>query len=504
MHVLIRFSGEVTTKAKRTRARFTQRLARNIEDTLRSEGIESELKREWSRFFVEIPDADRSAALAALQRVFGIQSFSKVERRLGGRLEEVVRAGEELFKERVRGKRFAVRARCGGDRSKLSFGSKAIEIELGSALLPYAHQVDLDNPEVTAHVEVRDGRAYFFTEQLPGPGGLPLGTEGRAVALVSGGFDSAVAAWLMLKRGVALDYVFCNLGGAAHLQGVLRVLKIISDRWSYGDRPTLHVLDFQPLVKELQSKTKARYWQVLLKRLMVRAAERVARESRGRGIVTGEALGQVSSQTLPNLDVISQVTRMSLLRPLLGFDKEEIIARARRIGTYELSAAVDEYCALVPSRPATRASLQDVLVQEAQFDLDVLERIITERDVHDLRALDPETFLEPEFELEEIPEDATVIDVRTRSAYDSWHYPGAIHLEFFKALDEFEKLDRDKTYVVCCEVGLKSAHLAERMRWAGYRAYNFKGGMKNLVQYALERDLVPLEEMPSYALALEG
>lgn len=494
MLILIRLSGEISTKARQTRARFTERLAHNIADALA--GSSFELKRDWDRLYVETPSPDAAETLA---RVFGVQSLSVVERRPGTHLEEIVQVGEELFRSRVQGKRLAVRVRRAGHRVQVSFGSQEVARALGAALLPYALKVDLDNPEVTVHVEVRDGQAYFFTDQIPGPGGLPLGIEGRAVALISGGFDSAVAAWLLLKRGVALDYVFCNLGGRAHQQGVLRVLKVLADRWSYGDQPRLHAIDFQQLVSEMQAKTQARYWQVLLKRFMYRAAERVAHEVEGLGIVTGEAIGQVSSQTLQNLYVISQATKLPLLRPLLGFNKEEIIAQTRQIGTYEISSAVAEYCAIVPRHPATRASLERVLSEEEKLDLAILEQAMAERRVFSLRDLDPEELASPEMDIAEIPEGAVVIDLRSPAAYRTWHYPGAIYMDFVKALRDYATLDRAGTYVLYCELGLKSAHLAERMRQAGFHAFNFKGGMRNLLRYAVDRDLVPPEILPASA-----
>lgn len=494
MLILIRLSGEISTKARQTRARFTQRLAQNIQDALA--GSSFELKRDWDRLYVETPSPD---AAETLPRIFGIQSLSAVERRPGTHLEEIVHAGEELFRSRVHGKRFAVRVRRAGHRVTGSFSSQDVARALGAALLAYAHKVDLDGPEVTVHVEIRDGQAYFFTDQISGPGGLPLGIEGRAVALISGGFDSAVASWFMLRRGVALDYVFCNLGGSAHQQGVLRVLKVLADRWSYGDQPRLHAIDFQPLVREMQAKAQPRYWQVLLKRLMYRAANQVAQEIEGLGIVTGEAIGQVSSQTLQNLYVISQAAKLPVLRPLVGFNKEEILAQTRRIGTYEISAAVAEYCAIVPRHPATRASLEKVLSEEEKLDLSVLEWAIAERRVFSLRDLDPEELASPEMEIEEIPEGAVVIDLRSAASYRTWHYPGAIYMDFFKALRDYATLDRDDTYVLYCELGLKSAHLAERMRQAGFRAFSFKSGMKELMRYAVERDLVSPEILPTSA-----
>jgi thiamine biosynthesis protein ThiI len=386
-----------------------------------------------------------------------------------------------------------VRAKPVGDRASIRLGSREVERALGAALLPFSAGVNLDAPEVTAFVELTRDEAFFFPERVAAPGGLPLGVEGRAVALVSGGFDSAVAAWMMLKRGVALDYVFCNLGGATHQLGVLRVMKVIADRWSYGTRPRLHAVDFQPLAEALQAHTHPRYWQVLLKRMMVRAAEAVARAPRGGrpagAIVTGEALGQVSSQTLTNLAVISQATSFPILRPLVGLNKDEILPIAKRIGTHDLSAVVGEYCALVPMRPATEAHLDVVLAEEARLDAGALERAVAARRVFDLRSVDPESEGQPGLEVDTVADDATLIDLRSRAAFAGWHWPGAVRLDFAEAIAAVPSLPADRRYLVCCEFGLKSADLAERMRKAGLDAAHLRGGLRRLIALARERGI---------------
>jgi thiamine biosynthesis protein ThiI len=252
----------------------------------------------------------------------------------------------------VHGKRFAVRPPYGNH----PFGSRDVEVQLGAALLPDG--VDLTSPEVTVHIEVRQDQAYLFSERTEGVGGLPVGVEGRALALLSGGYDSAVASWLMLKRGVALDYVFCNLGGDAYERAVLQVAKVMADEWSFGTRPRLHVVDFGKPLDALRAGCRASYWQVVLKRLMYRAAERIALDTGAEALITGEAVGQVSSQTLTNLRAIEAAATLPVLRPLLGFDKGEIIERARAIGTASLSEQVREYCAISPGRPVTAASIR--------------------------------------------------------------------------------------------------------------------------------------------------
>lgn len=498
MRILIRFSGEITVKKRRTRARFLERLAMNVQDALQTTEMPFTFLDEGNRFLV---DSDSPRALALLSCVFGVQSLSIVERRPFKTLDDILKAGTELYSSAVAGKRFAVRARRLIQGRHLPFSSLDIERELGAALRPYAAGVDLESPEITIFVEVRAHEADFFTEKFAGPGGLPLGTAGRSIALLSGGFDSAVASWLMLKRGVALDYLFCRLGGSLHEHGALQVAKVLADRWSYGSFPKLYSVNFEPIVAHIQQRVRPCYWQVILKRFMYRAAERFARRFHLLGIVTGESIGQVSSQTLQNLVVISQVTALPLWRPLIGLNKDEIIALARRIGTYEYSAAVAEYCAILPKRPVTAASLSDVLAEEEKLDMELLNRALEEMRVYDLRRVVLSELELPAIEIEEIPDGAVVIDLRSPQSYQAWHYPGAIFKDFLTALKEYPAWDRTKVYVLYCELGLKSAHLAEQMRQAGFQAFHFKGGWSKLVQYALERGLIPPEILPSSAWA---
>ncbi len=479
--VLVRLSGEVSTKARQTRRVFVTRLVRNLKDALAAEGIRGAVERRYDRLFVRL---ERPEQAAALSRVFGVQSLSVVERRPAETLAQVVEAGYALFAEAVAERRFAVRARVVGDRRKRRFRAREVEVALGERLRERALRVDLDDPEVTARVEIYQGRAYFFSERSRGPGGLPLGTEIRALALVSGGFDSPVAAWQLLRRGVALDYVFCNLGGATHQLGTLRVMKVIADAWSYGTRPRLYSVDFHEVANELRRATQPRYWQVVLKRLMLRAAAAVARESGALALVTGESVGQVSSQTLQNLATIDGAVAVPVLRPLVGLHKEEIIARAREIGTAPLSAVVDEYCALVPHHPATAARPAAVATEEARMDPAVLARAVAQRRVFDLRELDPEDTGMPEIEIAEVPPGALVIDLRPRAQYEGWHWPDALHLDFGHALEAWPAFAPDRDYVLTCEFGLKSAHLAEQMRKAGFRAFHLRGGTRALRRLA--------------------
>lgn len=476
--ILVRLAAELTIKSRRTRTAFIRRLVRNMRDALRTAGIEATVDPVWGRIYVR---ASSPAALMPLSRVFGISSLSIVDRVVPARLEDIVAAGTELFADRVAGRHYAVRAHRAGTHE---FSSNDIEVQLGAALRPGAAGVRLRDPEVTVSIEVRDEQAYLFSERVDGPGGLPIGVEGNAVALLSGGYDSAVSAWLLLKRGVALDYVFCNLGGDAYERAVVQVAKLLGDEWSYGTQPRLHVIDFGDVVNDLREKTRPSYWQVVLKRLMYRAASRVGAELNAQAIVTGEAVGQVSSQTLTNLRALEPAADLPVFRPLIGFDKGEIIDRARAIGTAALSEQVKEYCAIAPGKPVTAASVERVDAEDDKLDPSVLEKAIAERRIIEPRAVSASDLAASYLFTEQIPDDAVVIDCRPAAQYRTWHLRGAEQRDEWELLRDFRRLDRDRTYVLYCAHGIQTAYLAEKMQRAGYEAYSFRGGLRGVMRYA--------------------
>jgi thiamine biosynthesis protein ThiI len=178
--------------------------------------------------------------------------------------------------------------------------------------------------------------------------------------------------------------------------------------------------------------------------------------------------------------VISRATTETILRPLISSNKDQIIDTARLIGTHDLSKIVGEYCAMVPTRPATAATLEAIEAEEAKIDLSIIEAAVAARKIFKLRELDLETLGIPDLEVDRIPVGATVIDLRSKAEYQGWHWPDSLQLDFGQALKIYAKFDRSKTYVLYCEIGLKSAHLAEFMRKEGLRAFHVPGGLKTL------------------------
>ncbi len=479
--ILLRFSGELTTKARPTRRRFEQCLVRNLRDALQSLGVTPQLELTHDRYFVR---ADHPQAAATLARVFGVQSVACSETTPAERLEEVVRDGCERFSDKVAGKRFAVRARRVGGRARTPVSGGDVAVALGEVLRPASAGVDLSNPEIEVRVELHGKRAFWIEREIAGPAGLPLGTAGRAVVLLSGGFDSAVAAWHLMRRGVQLDFVFCNLGGDVHLRGALGVAHVIACQWAYGTKPRFHAIDFDDLVGEIRARVKPRLWQIVLKRQMLRCAEAIAREREAEAVVTGDAIGQVSSQTLTNLNTISGAISFPVLRPLIGANKNEIVRQAEAIGTASLSAAVDEYCAMVPSKPATAARPIEVEQAEREFSVERLAAALEGRGLFDLRALDLRAQADTTLAVDVVPDGATVLDLRSKAAFGGWHYPGALRLDFDQALVAYPSFEPGRPYLLYCEVGMKSAHLAERMRDAGFDAAHLAGGLRAAMRCA--------------------
>ena len=473
MRYLIRYS-EIGTKAVGTRRRFLRALKKNIQAALEASGITGSVETTLARGYVE---TDANNALPVLSRIFGIRAVAPVDAFSLISLDDALDRAGAYFTDAVSGKQFAVRAHRVGEHA---FTSLDIERALGARLLPHAAGVNLSEPEVTVSVEVRDDAVALFLDETPGPGGLPLTSQERVLTLLSGGFDSAVAAWEVMKRGVGTDYLFFNLGGPIHEEGVFRVAKTLYDRWQYGDAATLIVVPFGGVVEEIRKQTEPTYWNLVLKRAMLVAAARVAHARHLLGLVTGDAIGQVSSQTMPNLQALGDVG-LPVLRPLLTRDKNTIVMQARKIGTEALSAAVDEYCAIVPKHPVTKASRKTLHTEWGKVSETVLDASLNEMRTLDLASL---TLVEEsalyEVARDDVLEGATIIDVREPEAFAQWHADGARRLDVHDAMRELDVLPKEHSVLFVCEHGLLSAELAHMARGRGIDAWSFNGGSSAL------------------------
>lgn len=325
---------------------------------------------------VAIPDVARR-----LGTVFGLHSILPAYHGGSSLAELEVALAPHL--EHMPAGSFAVRCR----RSDPRFTTPSPEVErrVGAFIVSRTGwQVNLDRPDHTVHVLVDRNGMWFWMRPIPGPGGLPVGVGGRALCLLSGGIDSPVAAWMTMKRGVKVDYIHYHSGPRTDTGSVEKVEALVRQLNRFGGASRLVVVPLGDIQDEIARRCPPEYRILLYRRFMLRIAGRVARRLRARALVTGESLGQVASQTVENLSAVDPAVPLPVLRPLVALDKLEIIERARRAGTYDLSIRPQFDCCafLMPDRPATRASARRLTEAEAVLDVDdMVRRAVAARDV---------------------------------------------------------------------------------------------------------------------------
>lgn len=373
---LIRF-GEIGIKG-RNRNDFEKRLLENISHTLK--GLDAQVRRTDGRIWVRCHTPECSdEVVQRLRFVPGIVSFSPVHE-ASLTLEAMEKAAEVVLLRILekKGKRqklsFKVESRRSNKRFPLS--SPELSSRLGSFLLRRFPQlqVDVHQPEVTLWCEVRDEEAYIYSEVIAGPGGLPVGSSGRVLLLLSGGIDSPVAGWMALKRGVDLEAIHFHSFPFTSERARQKVEDLAQQLAQYAGRVHLHVVHFTEVQRAIRQHCPEELSITIMRRFMLRIAERVAQQRRALALVTGESLGQVASQTLESMHTINQVTTMPILRPLISFDKTEIMRVAKEIGTYETSILPYEDCCTIflPASPRTRPRIEEALRAEEALDVSAL------------------------------------------------------------------------------------------------------------------------------------
>jgi len=464
---LVRVSGEIAIKSRPVRKEMENLVKKHIIEALKRNNMK--LKRiDWEpgRIFVEAP----RGAENILCKVFGVSSISPAKRHKFKSLEELANIAENLYKRDVQNKKFAIRCRRIGNHP---FTSLDVAKVVGAKLKPYSKGVDLSNPDIEIFIEIRGWNAYFFTERIDGPGGLPIGSSGYVLSLFSGGFDSPVAAWYIMKRGCKVDFLHIVMGSWESAYRAFIVAKNLYNNWCFGYNPKFIVLNFGSVIAKIRSSMRERYWQVALRRAMYIAADIIAGTRDYDAIVTGESLGQASSQTVWNLAVCEKGISTLILRPLLGMDKEEIIRLSRKIGIYEESSKVTEYCAIAMGIAATRVN-ESLFLEEFEKSgvKEAIEESVKEMLEFDMRKTSTIELLPREtLEIDFIPDNAIVIDMRSDSEKEKAPLPHTIDLSSIKEEDL-----KGKTIVVICDHGDVSLTLAQLLREKNVYAYSLKGG----------------------------
>ncbi len=350
--------GEVGLKSNRVRRRFENRLINNIKAS-----IDAEVKVYQARIFIFPKDFDD--AIEKLERIFGIVSYSPavstkstfedVERDLATYAEKL--HDEGLLDENTR---FAISCRRVGNHE---FSSQEMAAFAGAVVVrKYSSPVDLTNPELTIYIEVRDNDAYIFHEKIQGPGGLPLGTQGKVISLVSSGIDSPVATYLMMKRGCQVIALYCDNQPYTSPEALKNYEDLIDQLNLYASGAPIkkRVVKYGDYLSTCKSDAPDKMTCVLCKSGMYKIAGMLAKKMHAEAVIDGSSLGQVASQTLPNILATREDLDVPVLSPLIGLDKVEITRIAEKIGTYEISKRDDGGCKAVPKYPETKADLEFV------------------------------------------------------------------------------------------------------------------------------------------------
>ena len=359
---------EIALKGK-NRPWFVARLVRNLREAVSDLDV-PRVRALMGRIEVVLgPAAEWPVVRDRLSRVFGVANFARAGR---APLDVDAIAGEILRDlDPADPGSFRVSARRADKRFSLT--SPQIEREVGGRIKEArGWHVDLGHPDLTIHVEALTSEAFYYFGKRPGAGGLPVGSSGKAVCLLSGGIDSPVAAWRMMRRGCRVLFVHFHsypiLSRAS--QEKARELARLLTQFQYHSR--LFLVPFGEIQQRVVLSVAPPLRVVIYRRLMMRIAQGIARQHRAQALVTGEVVGQVASQTLENLTIINEAATLPVLRPLIGFDKEEITAEAQRLGTYPISIIPDQDCCTLftPRHPATRARRGDVLAAEEALPVD--------------------------------------------------------------------------------------------------------------------------------------
>ena len=369
--VLVRYH-EIALK-KGNRAYFTELLKKNLLAAVKDLGAK-EIRSLPARLLLTFKnDVPAATLIERMSTVFGVANFSIVERTardidaLRGRILESLNGG--------RFQSFRIETQRGDKTFPLT--SPEINRQLGAAVQEKSGaRVDLENAEFTVTVEILPRDAFFGFNKIAGAGGLPVGSSGRVAALISGGFDSPVAAYRMMQRGCRIIFVHFHSVPYQDKTSQEKVRQLVQLLTRHQFTSRLYMVPFAEIQRQIVAAVARPLRVVLYRRMMLRIAEAIARQEKAKALITGESLGQVASQTLDNLAVIQQAARLPILRPLVGMDKQEIIDQARRIGTFEVSSIPDQDCCqlFVPKHPATKARFIDVEEDETKLDVKDLLR----------------------------------------------------------------------------------------------------------------------------------
>lgn len=367
-HILIHYQ-EIALKGK-NRHFFVKRLIDNLNKTSKGLGVK-DIREVTGRIIMQLSSgADETQLRDRISKVFGIANFSFVSKTTNDIdvLKEAVLA--DVKKSKLSFKSFRVRTSRGYKEYPLT--SMDVDRIIGGPIKEATNsRVDLKNPELTIFIEILLKDACFYIEKLPGQGGLPVGTSGKVVCLLSGGIDSPVAAYRLMKRGCSVIFVHFHSHPYQSKISQEKAGDIVDVLSYFQNSSRMYLIPFGDIQKEIVLNAPAKYRVVLYRRMMMRIAQAIAFKEKALALVTGDSLGQVASQTLENMSTIEDAVKLPVFRPLIGMDKIEIIDKAKAIGTYDISIIPDQDCCqlFIPKNPATRTTIDEIEKVEQSLDI---------------------------------------------------------------------------------------------------------------------------------------
>lgn len=476
MKFIVKLFPEIMMKSKPVRMRFTKMLETNIRNVLRKVDEEARVQRQWDKIMVRVPE-DKPEMIARyaerLACIPGIAHVLQVRESTFESVDDIYQQTLALYKEELAGKTFCVRVKRSG---KHEFNSIEVERYVGGGLNQFteAAGVRLKNPDMTVNLEIDNEHLYLVEKRIEGLGGFPMATQEDVLSLISGGFDSGVSSFQFIKRGSRTHYCFFNLGGDQHEIGVKQVAYHLWQKYGESHKVKFISVPFDPVVQEILEKIDNGQMGVILKRMMMRAASRIAEKMGIQALVTGEAMGQVSSQTLTNLNVIDRSTDMLILRPLIVMDKQDIINMSREIGTEDFAKSIPEYCGVISQKPTVKAVMGKILAEEEKFSEDLIDRVVEAAEVIDIRdiAVSMDTKITETETVDAVTGGEVVVDIR--SPEEEEQSPLDLNgievkcIPFFKLATQFADLDKEKTYLLYCDRGVMSKLQALYLQEQGY------------------------------------
>ncbi|NRB25062.1 tRNA uracil 4-sulfurtransferase ThiI [Shewanella sp.] len=476
MKFIVKLFPEIMMKSKPVRMRFTKMLETNIRNVLKKVDETAKVKREWDKIMVMVP-SDRPDLIAAfgerLACIPGIAHILQVNESTFESMDDIYQQTLALYKDDLAGKTFCVRAKRVGNHD---FKSIEVERYVGGGLNQFteAKGVKLKNPDMTINLEIDRENLYLVVKRIPGLGGFPMATQEDVLSLISGGFDSGVSSYQFIKRGSRTHYCFFNLGGDQHEIGVKQVAYHLWQKYGESHKVKFISVPFDPVVTEILERIDNGQMGVVLKRMMMRAATKIANKMGIQALVTGEAMGQVSSQTLTNLNVIDRCTEQLILRPLIAMDKQDIINISRVIGTEDFSKSIPEYCGVISNKPTVKAVLAKIEAEELKFSEDLIERVVDAAVIIDIReiAKSVDAQIVQTETVDSVDCSEVIIDVRSpeEEERDPLKVDGVEikTIPFFKLATQFSDLAKDKTYLLYCDRGVMSKLQALYLQEQGY------------------------------------